>query len=76
MIYRRWAAVLRFLDLTSNGHPSFSKFVCVAILVATIVQGRLTLGVVIALLAASFGRSVFLAFLRRGDLQRGDDGAA
>lgn len=71
-MYLRWTQVLRFLDLTSEGHPSFSKFVCLAVLVASIAQRNLTLGIVIALLAASFGRSVFLAFLKRSTVQSSD----
>jgi len=63
--YQRWGAALRYLDLASQGHPSFSKFVCLTILVASIWQDNLTLGVVVALVAASFGRSVFIAFLNR-----------
>ena len=61
--------MLCYFDLTTGEQPSFSKFVCLTILVATIVQNRLTLGIVIALLAASFGRSMFLAFLARSNVQ-------
>lgn len=67
--YERWVRVLRYVDLVSDGHPSFSKFTCLAILVAVVAQRQLTLGIVIALLAASFGRSVFIAFLRRSSIE-------
>ena len=62
-LYARWVCILSFADLTTGGSPSFSKFVCLTILGAAIAQKSLTLGVIIALLAASFGRSVFLAFI-------------
>lgn len=65
----RWIRWLGYLDLTSDGSPSFSKLVCLAILVTCIVRDCLTLGVVIALLAASFGRSVFLSFLSRSRVE-------
>jgi hypothetical protein len=68
MMFERWARALCFLDLTTGNKPSFSKLVCLTILVATIWQGKLTLGIVIALLAASFGRSVFIAFLNRANI--------
>ena len=71
-MFNRWVQLLCFLDLTTGEKPSFSKFVCLAILVATIAQRNLTLGVIIALLAASFGRSVFLAFLNRSQVSATD----
>ena len=62
---QRWTHWLAFADLTVDDHPSFSKFCVVAILVWAIATNSLTLGIVITILAASFGRSVFLAFLKR-----------
>jgi hypothetical protein len=64
-----WVKLLCFFDLTTGEKPSFSKLMCVALFVALTAMGELSLGVVIALLAASFGRSVFLAFLNRSSVQ-------
>jgi hypothetical protein len=74
-VFQRWVQFLCYFDLTTGDKPSFSKFVCVAILVAAIAQSTLTLGVIIALLAASFGRSVFLAFLNRTSVRVNDENA-
>lgn len=62
---QRWVSILCYLDLTTGEKPSFSKLCCAAILVASIAQRNLSLGVVIALLSASFGRSMWTAFLVR-----------
>lgn len=69
MIYARWVQLLCYFDLTTAEKPSFSKFVCLAILLHGIATNNLTLGIIIAILAASFGRSVFLAFLHRSNVQ-------
>ena len=63
-LYTRWVGALRYLDLTTDGRPTFSKIVCAVCLVYFIASHELTLWITVALLAASFGRSVFVAFLR------------
>ena len=65
----RWTTLLCYLDLTTGDKPSFSKLLCLALFVVLSVQNKLTLGIVIALLAASFGRSVFLAFLNKSEIR-------
>lgn len=60
---KRWVKFLALFDLTSQGSPSFSKLMCLLLAVGCIVRGTLSTGIVVALLAASFGRSAWLAFL-------------
>lgn len=69
MLYPKWVSALRYVDLVNGSHPSFSKIVCAIILIASVAQRNLTLGVVIALLAASFGRSAFLSAINKGNLK-------
>ncbi|MCC7196364.1 MAG: hypothetical protein IT356_12495 [Gemmatimonadaceae bacterium] len=71
-LYQRWVALLCYVDMTTGEKPSFSKIVCAVILLAAVAQRSLTLGVIIALLAASFGRSVFVAFLHRAQISAED----
>lgn len=56
----------RLLGLTgADGYLSFSKMMAIAIFWGCFWLGALSLGVVIALLAAAFGVKVFLAFINR-----------
>jgi hypothetical protein len=60
---RSWLRILEALDLASNGKPSFSKLICLTLVVACAWADSLTGVTVTALLAASFGRSMYSAFL-------------
>jgi hypothetical protein len=71
-MYQRWVKTLCYLDLTTDGHASFSKLVLATILITCIIQQNLNLGIVIALLSASFGKSTFVAFLKRSEIRASD----
>ena len=63
--FQQWTNLLSYADLTTSGRPSFSKLCVVAILTWAIATNSLTLGLAITVLAASYGRSMFLAFLQK-----------
>lgn len=62
---RYWLGFLAALDLSDHGKPQYSKLVVTVILVAAIWQGTLTTSLSIAVIAAAYGKSVFLAFIQR-----------
>lgn len=64
-MFARWTSLLCFVDLVGpDGRPSFSKFMCVAVFVAALAD-RISLGMAVAILSASFGRAMWSAFLTR-----------
>lgn len=67
-LFQWWTNALCYADLTTDNRPSFSKLVLLAILVTCIIRNCLSLGIVIALLSASFGKSTFVAFLKRSQI--------
>jgi hypothetical protein len=60
-----FVAFFRLLGMDgARGSVSFSKLMAVAVLVAVWHRNAITTGIAVALLAASFGRSAYLAHLR------------
>ena len=71
---RAWLWLLSQFDMVDGqGKPQYSKLVITAVLVAAIVQSRLTTAIAIAVIAAAFGRSVFIAFLCRTQIAVADE---
>lgn len=65
VLWDGWRWWLRWLDLTgADGGPSFAKLVTVAVLVVAVWTETFGVTIAVAVLAASFGRSTFVALLR------------
>lgn len=65
-----WLWVLRQLDCCgSDGRPSFSKLMTVAVLVLAVVTGVFTGWIALLVIAAAFGRTTLLALINRTSAQ-------
>lgn len=68
-----WRRLLRSFDmLDAKERPQFSKLAIVYIAGVATTQGTLGTTLAIAIIAAAFGRSVFTAFLYRGQFTSSD----